>query len=106
MALCSHPVKDAVVAVVPPAVERGTVVVRGVLAVANVPPHHRVELCLQQVAEAVGEKEAIDDARRLLARITVDGVVFRDDHLDAGRIVAEVVIEHLADVGRIVGPGA
>ncbi len=91
---------DAVVAILPPAVKRRAVVIAGLLAVAQSPPNQPVEFRLHDIAEAVGEKQAVDQAGRLLAGIVGDGIVLRGDKLHSRARRPQVIGQLLAKTGR------
>ena len=77
---------QAVIAALAPAVEARRIVVAGVIAVAQVPDDGAVIGRLQQLAERVGDEQAVDQAGRLLARVRVDRVELGRQQLDvAGR---------------------
>ena len=98
-------VRDAVIAVLPPAVKIGTVIVARVLAVAEVPPYELIEFRLQQLTEAVREEQPFHKARRLLAGIGIDRIIFRAEQLDVRAGRAEVIVDLRAQIRRVIRPG-
>ena len=97
--------EHAVVPIKAPAIQGGTVVLRIVLAVAQIPPDEGVKFSLQHTTNAVGQIESVDHTRGLLARIGIDRVVFRHVDLHARPHGSEVVRQLLPQVGGIVRPG-
>src|SRR5437870_1109261 len=92
------------VAVGAPAVEVRTEESIRIGAVAQVPPYEASELRLEQLAQAVGVIEAVDEARGLPALLPGVTVVFGDDQFDVRPRSAKVIRDVLPEIRRIGRP--
>ena len=91
------------------AIERGTVVVAGFRAVAQIPPEKPVELRLHELGQAVRHEQAVDEARGLFAGIGGNRIVFGAEQFNVGAIGTDIIGDHLPQirgVGRPSGRGS
>ena len=103
-------VHNAVVAVVAPSIQGWGIIliwVAGVAgAIAEIPPDSGLKLRFIQVRGAVRKVQAIDEAGGLLARRSINAIIFGAGQFDFGAVRgAEVVRDLLAQVGGVVAPG-